>query len=77
MKAVVTISRHWDNPKIMTTLSTEGISLQTDLVDFIEALAQEIGPITWVFTDKKFREKLNQAVITVTEKIKEESIKAI
>jgi len=77
MKSVITISRYWDKPEILTTLSTEGISLQTNLVDFIEALVQEIGSVTWVFTDKKFREKLDQAVIEVTEKIKEESIKVI
>ena len=77
MKSVITISRYWDKPEILTTLSTEGISLQTNLVDFIEALVQEIGSVTWVFTDKKFREKLDQAVIVVTEKIKEETIKVV
>lgn len=74
-KSVITISRHWDNPEIMTTLSMEGIALQIDLPDFMEALIRELGPITWVWTDKQFRGKMDVAVKEVLEKIKQESIK--
>jgi len=77
MKSVVTISRYWNNPKITTSISSEGISLQTDLTDFIEALILELGPVTWVITDKQFRDRLDKAVTTVIEKIKEESIKVV
>jgi hypothetical protein len=76
-KSVLTISRHWSHPQIITSISIEGISLQTDLNSFIDALITEIGPVTWVVTDKQFKDRLNTALITVLEKIKEESIKVV
>jgi spore germination protein GerM len=77
MKSIVSISRYWDNPQIKTTISAVGISLQVELDDFIEALIQEIGPVTWTFTEKAFREKINVACNNTLEKLKEESIKAV
>ena len=73
----ITISRYWNNPKISTTISMEGIALQSDLDDFVEAIIREIGPITWIVTEKQFREKVSTAVHKVTEMIKEESIKVV
>lgn len=77
MKSVVTISRHWNNPKITTTISPEGISLQMEMADFVSALKQEIGKVTWVFTQTEFEKRVDAAVATVLEGVKEESVKAI
>jgi hypothetical protein len=77
MKSIVTISKYWDNPTILTSISAQGISLQIDLVDFIEALIAEVGSVTWVITDKQFRVRLEAACKTVIEGIKEESIKIV
>lgn len=77
MKSFVTISRYWKNPKILTTISTEGISLQADLADFVSALKQEIGSVAMTFTQKTFEAKIDSAVLAVLKKIKEESIKVI
>ena len=75
MKKIVTISRKWDNPKILTTISDEGISLQMDMVDFVSALKREIGSVTWIFTEKDFESRLDTAVMAVLQGIKEESAK--
>jgi len=77
MKTVVTISRYWNSPAITTSISQEGISLQTDMADFLTALVKEMGSVTWVVTNTQFREKLDNAVRAVIEKIKEESIKVV
>ena len=77
MKSVVTISRKWNNPKILTTISSEGISLQMDMDDFVTALKQEVGKVTWVFTQKEFEKRIDAAVETVLYGIKEESIKVV
>ena len=79
-KAVVTVSRLWNNPKIHTIVdwaSKGGISMQTNMDDFIAALKTEIGAVTWVFTQKEFEKRIDAAVQTVIQGIKEESIKVI
>lgn len=77
MKTIVTISRHWNNPKITTTISLEGIALQMNLDDFIIALKQEIGSITTTFTQKTFSLKIDNAVSMILKRVKEESIKVV
>jgi hypothetical protein len=74
-KVVVTISRYWDNPKIMTVLSGEGISLTTNLEDFLAAvklefplddfvkkLAEEIGSVRWIFRNRTFDARVSAAL---------------
>lgn len=46
MPSVVTISRMWNNPHIKTTISTDSISLEISLDDYLDALIAEIGSIT-------------------------------
>lgn len=77
MKTTLTISRKWHMPQIETSVSNESISLKCDLDDFIEAVAQELGPVTWVFSDKAFRLKLDAAVERVLQGIKDESSKVV
>lgn len=76
-RRVLTISRLWNNPQIQTTVNIEGIELTISLDDFIEAIIQEIGPVTWTFKDATFRAKVSQAVNRVVQGIKEESAKVI
>ena len=76
-KTKVTISRYWDNPTITTVVTNESISLSIDINDFISFLKKEIGSIALTFSNKSFEEKIDNAVATVLEKIKEESAKAL
>lgn len=73
----VTISKHWNNPKISTVVNFEGIEMAMELDDFCQALADEIGPITWVFRDATFRSKFETAKQKVLSKVKEESAKVV
>lgn len=77
MKSVVTVSRKWHSPTIQTTVSSEEISLSCDLVDFCEAVVQELGSVAWVFTDRTFRLKFDAAVARVLQGIKDESAKVV
>jgi hypothetical protein len=77
MKSVITISRHWNNPKITTTISQEGISLQIDIQDFMKGIVEEMGSIATTFTKSAFEKKLTDAINVVLEKVKEESIKVV
>ena len=77
MKTVVTISRFWAKPEITTTISNESIALEISLDDFITALKQELGSVTWVFTAKEFEKRLDATIKTILSKVKEESIKVV
>jgi hypothetical protein len=77
MKTCVTISRHWSRPEITTRIDNEHISLQIDLADFIKALKQEIGSVTFVFTQKEFESRLDKSIENILSKVKEESVKVI
>jgi hypothetical protein len=76
-KSIVTVSRHWNNPEILTNITDESISLSIHLSDFISALKEEIGSVTTTITQKSFSDKMDKAVVGVIERIKEESAKVI
>lgn len=76
-KTFVTISRKWNNPQITTVIDREGISVIIPLMDFAEALAREIGPVTWIFMDATFRAKFDAAVEAVLEGMKAETVKVV
>jgi hypothetical protein len=79
-RAVVTVSRLWNNPKIYTIVDyvkDGGISMQMDMDDFVAAVKQEIGKVTWVFTQKEFERRVDEAVRNVIQGVKEESIKVV
>jgi hypothetical protein len=77
MESIVTISRYWSNPQIQTTVTEESIKLNISLDDFIAAIKQDIESVTWTFKQATFEKQLDEAVSSVLEKIKEESIKAV
>ena len=76
-KTQVTISRKWHAPQIHHHVTDDGITMKVTLEDFIEALTQELGPVTWVLTDKAFRAKLDAAIASVLSGIKAESSKVV
>lgn len=76
-KCVVTISRYWNNPKIITEVTGEKIALSMEMGDFLKAVKNEIGSVATVITKQEFSTRLDKAVETVLEKVKEESVKAV
>ena len=68
MAALVTVSRHWNNPQILSKVNLEGIVIGMLMKDFIIALKLEMGVDV---SDKKIDEGINK----VLEKMKEESSK--
>lgn len=77
MKEIVTISRYWNKPSIGVVVTDQSISLSITLDDFIDAVKKEIGSVRWVVKDETFEARLDKAVKTVLEKVKEESTKVI
>jgi hypothetical protein len=77
MKTVLTISRKWHNPQIHTTISQDGISLSIDIEDFEKALLNELGSVATVITRKQLKNRMQAAIKSVLEGIKEESAKVI
>lgn len=76
-KQVVTISRYWHNPQIMTVVWGDGISLTVDLNDFKKILRTEIGSVRYVIKDSTFDSIFDKAFSNALAKIKEESLKVI
>ena len=68
MPSYVTVSRHWDNPQILSNITIEGIAIGMEIKDFTKALKIEMG-----LTD----DAMDRAVVRVLEKMKEESAKVI
>ena len=68
MPSYVTVSRHWDNPQILSNITIEGIAIGMEIKDFTKALKIEMG-----LTD----DAMDRAVVRVLEKMKEESSKVI
>jgi hypothetical protein len=77
MPSVVTISRMWNNPSIKTTITTDGISLDISLDDYLEALVNEIGSVTFTINNAKFKDKVKEASNRVINGVKLESTKVI
>jgi hypothetical protein len=76
-RSVVTITRQWHAPQITTRITNEEISVSVALPDFLEALTRELGPVTWVFTDRAFKVKFDAAVERVLQGIKDETAKVV
>ena len=70
MAALVTVSRHWNNPQILSKVNLQGIVIGMLMKDFITALKLEMGVDV---SDKKIDDGINK----VLEKMKEESSKVI
>jgi hypothetical protein len=77
MKSVVTISRKWDNPKINTWVTGEEIGIKMDMADFVTALKQELGSVTWTFKKDTFDKQLDAAILNVIQGMKDETIKVV
>lgn len=76
-KTVVTISRYWKNPKIMTVIWNDGISLSISLEDFVSAVKAEMPRVATILKQATLEQKMDEAIDRVLEKIKEESLKVM
>lgn len=76
-KEVVVISRNWNNPSISIKVTLDGISLATDLNDFMAALVEEMGNPTMLVTKAQLAARIELARAAVVEKIKAESVKVM
>jgi hypothetical protein len=76
-KCMVTISRHWHNPEIQSTVSLKGITLSMSLEDYLEGLTRELlAAGRWV-TEAQLRSRVAQATLELARKFKEESAKVV
>ena len=74
----MTISRKWANPKIVVTVSTEGIDLKMNMADFRDALLSELElTLSFMNSPGTVLEKLDAALDVVLEGVKEESAKIV
>ena len=74
----VTVSRHWDSPKIHTVVSGDGIAMAILLDDYVKALASELyAEGRWWLSKATFDERIQKAANRVLSKVKEESAKVV
>jgi hypothetical protein len=74
----VTISKKWHQPVVYASITRDdGVEMSLPLDDFIEALRQEIGSVTWTVTEAQFKARVKAAVTNVVEGIKAESVKYV
>ena len=69
---VVAASRYWGCP-VKLTVDDEYIAVSVSFDDFLVALKQEIGSVTWVWKDSTFQAKVDAAAAKVMEKFKAEA----
>jgi len=62
---------------ILITYNNEEIGLSVNFEDFVEALKEEVGSVTWTFKKATFEKQLDEAITRVVSKIKEEGVKVI
>ena len=77
MRTKLTISKKWHHPEFKFIITNEDLSLEMDFQDFVKALKQEIGSITWTFKKDTFEKQLDEAIQRVISGVKEESAKVI
>ena len=73
-KAIVTIIRKWNNPTIHVWASDEEIGMQMDLIDFVKALAAEVGSPTMVLTKKQLLDKMLAGMIAIELEVKSKTL---
>jgi hypothetical protein len=73
----VTIAHRWNDPHIQITVNEDEINLSIDMVDFIEAVKQELNPllkegvkkeigsVTFVVTQDQFSRKVDEAFANI------------
>ena len=76
-KVLITISRYWNNPRILNVVWGDGIAMSIDVEGFKAALKKEISSVKWVIRKATFENMVDNAFNAVITKIKEESGKAV
>jgi hypothetical protein len=73
----VTIMRRWNNPKINIFIDDDEINIKMTLNDFLMAVKEEIGAVTWTFTKDSFVTQFDNAVARIITAMKRETAKVI
>lgn len=76
-KSIVTVSRLWNNPKILVQVTNEGIALTLMLDEFLNAMAAEMGNPTFLVTKAQLLAKMQAAASVVESGVKESSSAAV
>jgi hypothetical protein len=76
-KHSVVISREWNNPKILISVSSESIGIKMSLEDFLLAVHTEMGNPTFLVTKAALLEKLTLASDKVCAEMKSLTSKVI
>lgn len=73
----VTIMRRWNNPKINISIDDDEIYIKMNLNDFMSAVKEEIGAVTWTFTKDSFSTQFDNAVLKIVTAMKRETSKVV
>ena len=73
----VTIMRRWNNPQINITIDDDEINIKMKLNDFMSAVKEEIGKVTWTFTKDAFETQFDNAVLKIVSAMKRETAKVV
>jgi hypothetical protein len=76
-KMTVVISRHWESPNISITVNEEKIEVMCKLDDFVNALCDEIGSPSLMFSRKTLRRRAFASMVMAIEKIKQATIQVM
>lgn len=79
LKDVVVVSRKWNKSEINTrvNISDQGIYISVPINEFMDGLIQEMGSVTWVFTQFEFEKRMKEAKDRVIKSMKQESKKGV
>jgi len=73
----IVISRKWGNPNILTTIKVEegeGVEISIEMDKFKELLIKEIGTIWYTMTLSQLETKINNAVNSIINGMKQDSV---
>ena len=69
----VIVSRKWNSPEILVEVTSDGISLEMSLANFLESVVSEAGSPAFVFSQATLLQKLQAASTVVISEIKDAS----
>jgi hypothetical protein len=73
----ILVSRYWNNPKIMISVTDEEIGIRISLNEFLAIMAQEIGNPSMIVTKSALLSKMRDAAGKITENMKKETERII
>ena len=73
----VVISRYWNNPEILVTVTDKEISLSMNLAEYLSAVLEEAGNPAALLTKAALAKRINDASTLVLSRVKEASKQAL